>query len=84
MTRIGGIIAINAAGQGFSKAMRQQTMTDPAPPPPGHGPTSREYSPYGQSGNYPSGTYPPPQDYRQSQYSPQPQDDPRNGSLNLK
>ena len=61
----------------------------PPPPPPGHGPTSREYSPYGQStnypsGNYPSGTYYPPQsqDYRQSQYSPQPQDDPRNGNLN--
>jgi len=69
-----------------------QSGSYPPPPPPGHGPTSRDYSPYGQSGNYPSGNYPsgnypsgnypPPQDYRQTQYSPQPQDDPRNGNLN--
>jgi outer membrane lipoprotein SlyB len=72
-----------------------QSGSYPPPPPPGHGPTSRDYSPYGygQSGNYPSGNYPSgnypsgnypaqSQDYRQSQYSPQPQDDPRNGNLN--
>jgi outer membrane lipoprotein SlyB len=59
-----------------------QSGSYPPPPPPGHGPTSRDYSPYGQSGSYPSSNYPPPQDYRQSQYSPQPQDDPRNGNLN--
>jgi len=51
-----------------------QSGSYPPPPPPGHGPTSRDYSPYG----YPT----QPQDYRQSQYSPQPQDDPRNGNLN--
>jgi outer membrane lipoprotein SlyB len=59
-----------------------QSGSYPPPPAPGHGPTSRDYSPYGQSGNYPSGNYPPPQAYRQTQYSPQPQDDPRNGNLN--
>ena len=64
-------------------APRMPPHSGPLPePPPGHGPTSRDYSPYGQSGNYPSGNYPPPQDYRQTQYSPQPQDDPRNGNLN--
>jgi len=62
----------------------RQAGNYPPSPPPGHGPTSRDYSPYGQSGNYPPPRDygPPPQDYRQSQYNPQPQDDPRNGNLN--
>jgi outer membrane lipoprotein SlyB len=68
--------------QGYGSQGYGQSGSYPPPPPPGHGPTSRDYSPYGQSGNYPSGYYPQPQDYRQSQYSPQPQDDPRNGNLN--
>jgi outer membrane lipoprotein SlyB len=51
-------------------------------PPPGHGPVSQDYAPlpggYGQTRSYP-----PPQDYRQSQGSySSPQDDPRYGSLN--
>jgi outer membrane lipoprotein SlyB len=61
----------------------------PYPPqyPQDHRPT-RVYSPqdsgqppqgYGQGGY---GAPPPQQDYRQSQYYPQPQDDPRNGNLN--
>jgi len=68
--------------QGYGQQGYGQSGAYPPAPPPGHGPTSRDYSPYGQSSNYPSGYYPQPQDYRQSQYSPQPQDDPRNGNLN--
>jgi outer membrane lipoprotein SlyB len=55
-------------------------------PQGGYGPQGYGQQGYGQTGyGQPSrgGYYnPPPQDYRQSQYSPQPQDDPRNGNLN--
>jgi outer membrane lipoprotein SlyB len=75
---------------------RQSRNYGPPPqdygPPPGHGPTSRDYSPdYTQSRTYPPprDNGPPPQDYRQSDYRqpqggnyPQPQDDPRYGTLN--